>query len=102
MHVCNRPATTLRYTRPDGWEHSTIPRKERHFRRRLSDEIFVAFHHACDQGDIEIASSLLDVLEFMALRPTAGPGGRERRTQESLVAAYERLWQLQHPKAWDC
>jgi hypothetical protein len=42
-------------------------------KRRLSDDILVAFHHACDQGDIEVAQSLLRVLEFMIRRPTAAP-----------------------------
>jgi hypothetical protein len=66
-------------------------------RRRLSDTILVAFHIACDHHDVEVASCLLRVLEFMAERPRDLPTGKERRTQESLVAAYERLWQIRHP-----
>jgi hypothetical protein len=67
----------------------------------LSDKILIAFHQACDQGDIEVARCLLDVLAYMVYRPRAGLEGRERRIKESLVAAYERLWQLLHPEAWD-
>jgi hypothetical protein len=68
--------------------------------RRLSDHVLIAFHHACDQGDIEAARRLLDVLEFMMRRPRSSPDGRERRAKESLVAAHERLWHVQHPELW--
>ena len=66
------------------------------YTRRLSDHVLIAFHHACDQGDIEVARCLLDVLEFMVRRPPRVPGERERRAEESLVAAHERLWQIRH------
>ena len=69
-------------------------------KRRLSDDILVAFHQACDQDDIEVARRLLKVLEFMTRRRPAGPGGSERRADESLVAAHERLWLLRHPEPW--
>ena len=69
------------------------------YTRRLSDHVLIAFHHACDQGDIEAARRLLDVLEFMVRRPPRGPGGGERRAKESLVAAHERLWHIQHQEA---
>ena len=72
------------------------------YTRRLSDHVLIAFHHACDQGDIEVARCLLDVLEFMVRRPSRGPRGRERRAEESLVAAYERLWHIQHREPWLC
>ena len=72
------------------------------YTRRLSDKILIAFHQACDQGDVEVARCLLDVLAYMVYRPRAGLEGRERRIKESLVAAYERLWQLLHPEAWEC
>jgi hypothetical protein len=65
--------------------------------RRLSDKILIAFHLACDQGDLEVAGDLLEVLEFMVKRPRRQPG-RERRSEESLVAAHERLWLLRHPE----
>jgi hypothetical protein len=69
------------------------------YTRRLSDHVLIAFHHACDQDDIVVARRLLKVLDFMARRPPPGLGGRERRAEESLVAAYERLWHLKHPEA---
>ena len=69
------------------------PRKH----RRLSDYIVIAFHFACDQGDLEVADHLLGILERMLRRPP--PAGRpERRTDvQPLVAAHERLWTLRHP-----
>ncbi len=64
------------------------------YTRRLSDKVLIAFHHACDWGDVEAAASLLDVLEFMLKRPPHLPDGSDRRDQESLVAVHERLWQI--------
>jgi hypothetical protein len=72
------------------------------YTRRLSDKILITCHQACDQGDIEVARCLLDVLAYIVHRPPAGLEGQERRIKESLVAAYERLWQLLHPEAWEC
>lgn len=67
------------------------------YSRRLSDKILIAFHHACDQGDYEIAEQLLHVLEsLLSRRPTMTDGNR-RKNMESLVAAHERLWHLRHP-----
>jgi hypothetical protein len=42
------------------------------YTRRLSDHVLIAFHHACDQGEIEVARRLLDVLEFIVRRPPRG------------------------------
>ena len=39
--------------------------------RRLSDKILIAFHHACDQGDFEVAEELLRILEMMLTRRPA-------------------------------
>lgn len=69
--------------------------------RRLSDKILVAFHHACDINDFEVAETLLRTLELMLTRrPTPADLGR-RRSMESLVAAHERLWHLRHPVSDD-
>jgi hypothetical protein len=68
------------------------------YTRRLSDKILIAFHHACDQADLEVAQDLLNVLEYLLRRPPSNPEGRERRVRESLVAAYERFWHIRHPK----
>ena len=42
--------------------------------RRLSDKILIAFHHACDQGDYEVAEELLRILEMMLTRRPVAPG----------------------------
>lgn len=68
------------------------------YSRRLSDKILIAFHHACDQGDFEIAEQLLHILENMLTRRTVAPDANRRKSIESLVAAHERLWHLRHPE----
>jgi hypothetical protein len=68
------------------------------YSRRLSDKILLAFHHACDQGDYEIAQQLLQILETMLTRRTVPPDANRRKSIESLVAAHERLWHLRHPE----
>jgi len=67
--------------------------------RRLSDKILIAFHHACDQGDYEVAEQLLRILEMMLTRRPVSPNTNRRRNMESLVAAHERLWHLRHPES---
>ncbi len=67
------------------------------YTRRLSDKILIAFHHACDQSDFEIAEQLLRILEVLITRRPVAPDGNRRRSMESLVAAHERLWHLRHP-----
>jgi hypothetical protein len=76
---------------------ATAPR----YSRRLSDKILIAFHHACDQADFEVAEQLLHILEMMLTRRPLTPDGTRRRNMESLVAAHERLWHLRHPNADD-
>jgi hypothetical protein len=76
---------------------STTPR----YTRRLSDKILIAFHHACDQADFEVAEQLLHILEMMLTRRPLTPDGTRRRNMESLVAAHERLWHLRHPQTGD-
>src|ERR1700677_564248 len=77
------------------------PNEGPRYTRRLSDKILIAFHHACDQGDFEVAVSLLEVLEFMTKRTPSLPE-RDRRSNGSLVAAHERLWALRHPELPEC
>jgi len=67
--------------------------------RRLSDKILIAFHHACDQGDYEVAEDLLRIIEMMLTRRPVSPDVNRRKNMESLVAAHERLWLLRHPEA---
>jgi hypothetical protein len=78
--------------------HSSLPR----YTRRLSDKILLAFHQGGDQGDVEVARRLLDILDVMVQRSLVGREGGERGIKESLVAAHERLWQMQHPEAVSC
>lgn len=66
--------------------------------RRLSDKILVAFHQACDLGDLEVSEQLLQILEMMMTRRPLPVDGNRRKSIESLVAAYERLWYLRHPE----
>jgi hypothetical protein len=69
------------------------------YSRRLSDKVLIAFHHACDQADFEVAEQLLHILERMLTRRPLTPDGTRRRNMESLVAAHERLWHLRHPNS---
>ena len=71
------------------------------YTRRLSDKILIAFHHACDQNDFEVAEQLLRVLELMITRRPMAADQNRRTNMESLVAAHERLWMLRHPEAKD-
>jgi hypothetical protein len=82
-------------------DQKAVGGRGRHGKRRLSDKTLVAFHHACDRPDVEVAWELLNVLEFMAMRQAKPPAGVERRAYESLVAAHERLWQIRHPELVD-
>lgn len=82
------PDDTLRGGAPNG-----LPRHT----RRLSDKVLVAFHHACDTSDLEIAEHLLNILEIMLTRRPTYADGNRRRSIEGLVAAHERLWHLRHP-----
>ncbi|MBN9511354.1 MAG: hypothetical protein J0I21_19885 [Alphaproteobacteria bacterium] len=66
--------------------------------RRLSDKILAAFHHACDQSDLEVAEQLLRTLELLVMRRPLTPEANRRRSLEGLVAAHERLWHLRHPE----
>jgi hypothetical protein len=89
---------------PRGGEAATLDRPDephQRYARRLSDKILIAFHHACDQQEIDIAVALLDTLEFMTKRPPNLPTGSDRRAKDSLIAAHERLWQLRHPALGD-
>jgi hypothetical protein len=79
----------------------TTTTKSPRYTRRLSDKVLIAFHQACDQGDFEVADGLLNILAMMVRAPRPTPSGRERREQESLIAAHERLWHLRHPDPVD-
>lgn len=72
----------------------SLPQKPPHF-RRLPDKILLAFHHACDQGDLETARQLLVCCET-AMQNAAQPMRDRRRGAEMLFAAHERLWLLRN------
>ena len=80
-------------------EQVTRPQRRPNRRRRLSDMVLIAFHFACDQGDLETADQLLAVLEFMLRRPPPAGHPERRVNANPLVAAHERLWLLRHPEA---
>ncbi|WP_297489520.1 hypothetical protein [Acidocella sp.] len=82
----------------DDIDTSARPAGAPRYSRRLSDKILLAFHHACDQADYEIAEQLLRILENMLTRRTVPPDVNRRKSIESLVAAHERLWHLRHPE----
>jgi hypothetical protein len=85
----------------DGGGREAAPSGQPRYTRRLSDKILIAFHHACDQADFEVAEQLLHILEMMLTRRPLTPDGTRRRNMESLVAAHERLWHLRHPHIGD-
>lgn len=64
--------------------------------RRLPDRLLVAFHAACDQGELDTAFQLLGALEDLVRRRGAAADPNRRRTIEGLVAGHERLWHLRH------
>jgi hypothetical protein len=70
-------------------------------RRRLSDHVMIAFHFACDHGDLEAAKQLIAILEHMLRRPPPAGHPERRINSQPLVAAHERLWSLRHPEARD-
>ena len=70
-------------------------RRRRHT-RRLEDKLLVAFHHACDVSDVEVAGHVLRILELMLARRPAQPDANRRRNMESLVAAHERIWHIRN------
>jgi hypothetical protein len=78
---------------------TTANRKRRH-RRRVADHILTAFHQACDQRDLEVSEQLLAVLARIIAGRRHQPTTPDRHDKESLVAAYERLWDLRHPCGW--
>jgi hypothetical protein len=83
-----------------GFAEADVPSDEApRYARRLSDKILIAFHRACDEQNIEVARELLNILEVMAKRSPILPHGSDRRGRESLVAAHQRLWHIQHPEA---
>ena len=78
---------------PHEWK---TPRASMAHSRRLSDKVLLAFHHACDIGDADVAGDLLKIGAMILARPET-PHSKRARDREDLVVAYERLWLLRHP-----
>ena len=78
----------------EGAAASTVP--ARRHSRRLEDKLLIAFHHACDVADIEVARHVLQIIELMLARRPAQPDPSRRRNIEAFVAAHERLWHLRN------
>ncbi|MEE3504457.1 hypothetical protein [Acidiphilium acidophilum] len=65
--------------------------------RRLTDKIILLFHESCDQGQYDVAKQLLAIADELLKKPYKKLEEPNRRKSiESLVAAYERLWHLIH------
>jgi hypothetical protein len=62
-------------SQPDPDDRETGARGASRYRRRLSDKILIAFDHACDQGDLEVAELLLRLVEMMLRRMPTVPDG---------------------------
>jgi hypothetical protein len=58
------------------------------YTRRLSDKVLIAFHHACDQSDFEVAEQLLHMSGFgicaILTQRTSSAKGRARFHREGL------------------
>ena len=67
--------------------------------RSMPDKILVAFHHACDSRDFEVAARLLVSAEAALTSNDSLQPLKRRRAMEGLVAAHERLWVLTHSQA---
>jgi hypothetical protein len=63
--------------------------------RRLSDKLLLAFHQAWDQQDALVALQLLTILESMLTRRPLRFESNVRRSMDTLVAAHERLWDIE-------
>jgi hypothetical protein len=74
-------------------QHPASTSDQERYSRRLSDKLQVAFDHACDEGELEVASELLETLEIVLLRTPPKPDRRETIVAP-LLAAHERLWHL--------
>ena len=75
----------------------TTANRTRRRHRRVADHILTAFHQACDQRDLEVAERLLAVAELVIFPRLLSQGAPDRRDQDGLVTAHERLWALRHP-----
>ncbi|MBE7211117.1 MAG: hypothetical protein INR65_08865 [Gluconacetobacter diazotrophicus] len=64
--------------------------------RHLPDRILAAAHEACDLGALDVAGSLLRILEAVVTGMRQNSPTAQRRSMEGLVAAHGRVWHLRH------
>ena len=62
--------------------------------RRRQDRLLQAFHSACDNGEPEVAQTMLAQLVADANQRPHLPTGVERRARVTLLGPYERLQNL--------
>jgi hypothetical protein len=74
-------------------EAQSHPGDKERYSRRLSDKIQAAFDHACDDGELIVATELLETLELVLLR-TPPRADRRETVVGPLLASHERLWHL--------
>ena len=79
-------------------QSATPTADQERYNRRLSDKIQAAFDHACDEGELAVASDLLQTLELVLLRVAPKPDRREAIVAP-LMASHERLWHLRSHEA---
>lgn len=76
--------------------HATVSRQQ----RQLPERILVTVHQACDLLDLDVAGSLLQILEVVLLQPQPGLNqvsrSSSKRVIEGMIAAHARLWHLRH------
>ncbi|MGE0683525.1 MAG: helix-turn-helix domain-containing protein [Candidatus Binatia bacterium] len=80
---------------------STTTGPVRSNKRQLSIKILAAFHVACDDLDLELAERLLRILENVLTQHLKRVHDKDKRSQENLVTAYQRLWELRRSRSLD-
>lgn len=63
--------------------------------RRLTQKLLSVAHLACDQGEEEVARSLLALAETLMRQRGEFQGVSGRKTLEQLVLAHERVWRME-------
>jgi hypothetical protein len=63
--------------------------------RRLFGKVLMAFYKACDDGEVEVATILLDVLKRLVSSSGTNRRANRRRSEHDLVAAHEWLRRLE-------
>ncbi len=64
------------------------------YSKRVWERILISFHMACDDSDVEVARTLLQLLETVGTQRAVADESQHRRLIERLVAAHTRFWYL--------